>query len=322
MLVLGIQGSPRKKGNTEVLLSTFMKAAKKRGAQTRVITVINQNIEPCMEYTTCEKKGFCPIKDDMDPEIYTLLRQADVVVPAAPVFFYNVPAQLKAMIDRTQTLWARKYRLGLTDPKRSMRRGFILSQGATKGKNLFTGIDLTAMYFFDAVGAHHAGSLYYRGIENRGDMAKHPTLKADVDAAVEKLFEPYAKRKRILFACRENACRSQMAGAFAQYLGGERVEVVIGGSEPAEKIHPDMQKAMAEKGIDMGFRFPQSIDQALKETKPEIVVTMGCGESCPTVSGAEYIDWDLQDPSGKSMEVMRGVRDEIEKRVTELIKSL
>ncbi len=322
MLVLGIQGSPRKKGNTDFLLKTFMKAAEKQGARTRVITVIDQHIEPCMEYTTCEKKGFCPIKDDMDPEIYSLLRRADVVVPAAPVFFYNVPAQFKALIDRTQTLWARKYRLGLSDPKRSMRRGFILAQGATRGKNLFTGIELTATYFFDAVGADFEGSLYYRGIEQKGDMGKHPTVKADVDAAVEKLLQPYAGRKRILFACRENACRSQMAGAFAQYLGGEHVEVIIGGSEPAEKINSNMEKVMAEKGIDMGFRIPQSIDQALEEAKPELIVTMGCGEACPSVSGAEHQDWDLPDPAEKNLDYMRTVRDDIEKRVIQLIKSL
>jgi arsenate reductase (thioredoxin) len=322
MLVLGIQGSPRKKGNTDFLLKTFMKAAEKRGARTHTITVVDRHIEPCAEYTTCEKKGFCPIKDDMDPEIYSLFRRADVVVPAAPVFFYNVPAQMKALIDRTQTLWARKYRLGLSDPKRSMRRGFILSQGATKGKNLFTGIELTAMYFFDAVGAEFAGSLYYRGVEHKGDMSKHPTMKADVEAAVEKLFQPYDRRKRILFACRENACRSQMAGAFAQYLGGEHVEVIIGGSEPAEKINPSMEKVMKEKGIDMGFRVPQSIDQALEEATPELIVTMGCGEACPSVPGADHQDWDLPDPAGKSLEVMRSVRDEIEQRVIQLIKSL
>ncbi len=100
------------------------------------------------------------------------------------------------------------------------------------------------------------------------------------------------------------------------------MEVIIGGSEPAEKINPSMEKVMKEKGIDMGFRVPQSIDQALEEAKPELIVTMGCGEACPSVPGADHQDWDLPDPAGKSLEVMRSVRDEIEQRVIQLIKSL
>jgi multimeric flavodoxin WrbA len=153
MLVLGLQGSPRKKGNTNYLLSTFMDEAEKFGARTQVVDATHKNIIPCKEYIVCEKKGFCPIDDDMKDEIYPLLREADVIVLASPVFFYNVTAQLKALIDRSQTLWARKYKLNLTDPARNYRRGFLLSVGATKGKNLFEGIDLTAQYFFEPTGA-------------------------------------------------------------------------------------------------------------------------------------------------------------------------
>jgi multimeric flavodoxin WrbA len=87
MLVVGLQGSPRKKGNTEFLLSLFLEEARKQGARTVQLDVCGRHIEPCKEFTTCEKKGYCPIKDDMDPEIYALLREADVIVPASPVFF-------------------------------------------------------------------------------------------------------------------------------------------------------------------------------------------------------------------------------------------
>jgi len=322
MLILGLQGSPRKKGNTEFLLSAFMKEAEKYGAKTHVVDVCSKNISPCKEFTTCEKKGFCPIKDDMDPEIYPLLRQADVVVPASPVFFYNVTAQLKALIDRTQTLWARKYRLNLTDPKRNIRRGFMLSQGATKGKNLFLGIDLTAKYFFDAVGASYEGSLYYWRIENRGDMAKHPAVLEDIEKAVGKLLKPFADRKKILFACRENACRSQMAGAFAQYLAGDKLDVITGGSTPAKQVNPVMKQVMAEKGIDMEFRIPQSINQAVEEFNPGLIITMGCKEECPFIPGAEKIDWNLPDPSGRDIDFMRQTRDQIEQKVKELTKKV
>jgi protein-tyrosine-phosphatase len=255
----------------------------------------------------------------MTNEIYPLLREADVVVLATPIYFYNVPAQLKAPIDRSQTLWSRKYKLNLTDPARHYRRGFLLAQGATKGKNLFEGVDLTAKYFFDAVGAGFNGSLTYRHIEYTGDMEKHSTVHKDVTASVKELLAPLLGRKKILFACRENACRSQMAAAFAQHLAGDKFEVVSAGSEPAEKINLDMVKAMAEKGIDMGFRKTRFLDKAASELQPDMIITMGCGEACPFIPGMNRLDWDLPDPAGKPMDVMRNVRDEIEKRVKALV---
>ena len=322
MLVLGFQGSPRKKGNTSFLLSTFMQAVEKLGAQTRIIEVAQKNIIPCKEYVVCEKKGYCPIDDDIKTEIYPLIRQAEVVVLASPIFFYNMTAQLKAVVDRCQTFWARKYKLKLTDPAKKTKRGFFLSVGATKGKNLFEGLQLTAQYFFDAIDARFEGSLTYRDIEGPKDMAKHPNVLEDVEKAAAELIKPLLGRKKILFACRENACRSQMASAFAQYLAGEKFEVLNGGSEPADKINPDMIKGMHEKGIDMAFRSPQSIDAAISNNSPEVIVTMGCGEECPFVPGAQMLDWDLPDPAGKPLDFMREVRDEIENRVKNLIKQL
>jgi arsenite transporter/arsenate reductase (thioredoxin) len=322
MFVLGLQGSPRKKGNTQFLLSSFMREAEKLGARTHMIQVCEKNIVACKELIVCEKKGFCPIDDDMKHEIYPLLREAEVVVAATPIFFYNTTAQLKALIDRSQTLWARKYRLNLEDPGRKMRRGFLLAVGATKGKNLFEGLHLTTQYFFDAVGAGYDGSLTYPQIEHAGDMQKHPTVLKDVEKAVADLLKPFLGRKKIVFACRENACRSQMAGAFAQYLAGEKIEVLTGGSQPAEKVNPDMVKSMHEKGIDMGFRKPRSLEDTLSLTQPQMIITMGCKEECPLVPGAQMLDWDLPDPAGQSMDFMRQVRDEIEKRVKQLVNEM
>ena len=323
MMILGFQGSPRKKGNTNYLLSLFMNEAENLGAQTCIIEVTQKNIVPCIGCGHCEKKGFCITKnDDMTNEIYPLLREADVVVLAAPIYFYNVPAQLKALIDRTQTLWSRKYKLNLTDPARHYRRGFLLAQGATKGKNLFEGVDLTAKYFFDAVGARFDGSLTYRHIEDTGDMEKHPTVQKDVTTSVKELLASLLGRKKILFACRENACRSQMAAAFAQHIAGDKIETASAGSEPAEKINLDMIKAMAEKGIDMGFRKTRFLDQAASDMQPDMIITMGCGEACPFIPGMQRVDWDIPDPAGKPMDVMRNVRDEIETRVKALVNSI
>jgi len=97
---------------------------------------------------------------------------------------------------------------------------------------------------------------------------------------------------------------------------------VTGGSQPAEKINADMVKAMAEKGIDLAFRVPQSIDAALAWGQPEVIVTMGCGEQRPAVPGAQLLEWDLLDPAGQPAEIIRGLRDEIESRVKLLIHTL
>jgi len=95
MLALGLMGSPRKKGNTDFLLSSFMNEVEKAGVRTHIIEIAKRNIMPCMEYSVCEKKGTCPIDDDMN-DIYPLLREADIIVLATPIFFYNAPAQKKA----------------------------------------------------------------------------------------------------------------------------------------------------------------------------------------------------------------------------------
>ena len=322
MLILGLQGSPRKKGNTQFLLETFMQNAAKRGARTRIIDVTRKDIIACKELVVCEKKGYCPLEDDVLREIYPLLRQAEIVVLASPIFFYNMTAQLKAVVDRCQTFWARKYRFKLSDPAKPLRKGFVLSVGATKGKNLFEGLLLCAKYFFDAIDADYAGSLTYRGIEGPKDMANHPGVVEEVDAAVARLMAPFTDRTPVLFASRENDCRSQMAAAFAQYMAGDRLDVLSAGSHPADKVNPVMAKAMEEIKIDMAYRSPRSTEAALELATPEIIVTMGGGQQCPSVPGAKHIDWDIPDPAGQSIETMRRVRDEIEGKVKELLEDI
>jgi protein-tyrosine-phosphatase len=187
---------------------------------------------------------------------------------------------------------------------------------------LFEGLNLTAQYFFDAIGAKFEGSLTYRGIEGPKDMAGHPSVQDDVAKSVQGILQPFGNRKKVLFACRENACRSQMASAFAQSRAGDKLEVLNAGSEPAGQIQPDMVTVMHEKGIDMGFRTPQKLDDVISQDTPEVIVTMGCAEQCPPVPGARKLDWDLPDPAGKPIEFMRDVRDEIEKRVQNLISEI
>lgn len=322
MFVLGLQGSPRIKGNTSILLSRFLAEAQDLGARTHGIDVARKDISPCQECGNCEREGFCPIDDDMQ-EIYPLLRQAEIIVMATPVFFYGPTAQLKALIDRSQALWARRYVHKLVDPGRQWRRGLLLSLGATKGKNLFEGVILTAKYFFDAVGAsfqEHEDSLTYREIEEAGEIKQHPTALMDAGQKARSLVPPFLKRKRILFVSKEDACRGQMASAFAQYLAGNHLEVDSAGTGPSTKTNPFMEEVMQEKGLDMAFRNPKTVEEAAQQAMPELIVFMGSQEACPQIAAVPHQTWDLPDPSGKSIDVIRQMRDDIEKRVEQLIR--
>ncbi len=315
MFALGLAGSPRKKGNSAFLLNAFLEELRDKGAVTHRIEVAGKTINPCQGCVFCEKNGYCrQEEDDMIREIYPLLRRADIVVAATPMYFYGATAQLKALIDRSQALWSRRYKLGLIDPQSRSRKGVMLCVGATKGKNLFTGIHLTAKYFFDALSADFVGEMGYRRMENPGDLKMHSNLMAEVKAEAAKLDSLFSRQK-VLFLCRENACRSKMATAFARHLAGDRVEALSAGSEPAAVINPVMVEAMAEKGLDMFLRTPRSIETALAEMKPDKIITMGCAENCPYVPGAEITDWGISDPANQTLDVMREVRDEIEARV-------
>jgi len=252
-------------------------------------------------------------------QVYPLLRRADLVVMATPIFFYGPTAQMKALIDRSQALWARRYVHKLSDPGRKWRRGLLLSLGATKGKNLFDGTTLTAKYFFDAVGATFEGGLTCRRIEGAGDIERHPAALSEAREKARSLVGPFLTRRKILFASSENACRSQMAGAFARFHGGDRLDADSAGSKPAAEIDPVMVETMQERGIDMAFQRPQSVETALKGWQPETVVCVGGEVGCPPVSGVSRDVWGLPDAAGKTGEVMCQVRDEIEERVKALL---
>lgn len=300
-----------------------MEEARGLGARTETVEVDRENILPCKEYVVCEKKGFCPIDDEMKHRIYTLLRRADVVVAASPIFFYNCTAQLKALIDRSQTLWARRYRLKLADPKAKTRRGFALSVAATHGKQLFDGLHLTMQYFFDAVSARYHGSLTYRGIEKAGEMAKHPDVHQDVAAAVKDLLAPYLGRRRLLFASADGAARSQIASAFAQIHAGDRCDARSGAIRPAEKITPAAVGAMRQKGIDLGFLHPEPLSAVMEGwTAPEAVITFGDADGLPSYEGARIESWDLPCPDPDDGEAWQVLAEEIQQRVQRLIDSL
>ncbi|MEX2551035.1 MAG: arsenate reductase ArsC [Nitriliruptoraceae bacterium] len=125
----------------------------------------------------------------------------------------------------------------------------------------------------------------------------------------------------VLFLCVHNAGRSQMAAGFLRHLGGERVHVLSGGSEPATAINPTAVEVMAERGIDITGAQPQRWDDETLEAA-DVVVTMGCGDTCPVIPGKRYLDWPLDDPAGQGAEAVRPIRDEIERKVRGLMADL
>ena len=125
----------------------------------------------------------------------------------------------------------------------------------------------------------------------------------------------------VLFLCTHNAGRSQMALGFFGFLAGDRAHAYSGGSEPAEEVNPSAIAAMAEKGIDIAGERPKRWTNAMVEAA-DVVVTMGCGDTCPLVPGRRYEDWVLPDPAGQSLEAVRPIRDEIEQRVRTLVNEL
>ena len=130
-----------------------------------------------------------------------------------------------------------------------------------------------------------------------------------------------AKKPSVLFVCVHNAGRSQMAAAFLTTLSKGTIEVRSAGSQPADKVNPAAVEAMAELGIDMSAEIPKVLTtEAVKES--DVVITMGCGETCPIFPGKRYEDWPVDDPAGQDLETVRAVVDDVEARVRALLDSL
>ena len=125
----------------------------------------------------------------------------------------------------------------------------------------------------------------------------------------------------VLFVCVHNAGRSQMAAALLERKAEGRVRVLSAGSEPADELNPAVVEAMGELGIDISDERPKKLEDGMVRTS-DVVITMGCGDACPIYPGKRYEDWELEDPSGKDLETVRGIRDEIESRVDALLGEL
>lgn len=130
-----------------------------------------------------------------------------------------------------------------------------------------------------------------------------------------------AELPEVLFVCVHNAGRSQMAAALLDRLGAGSVRVRSAGSDPADRVNPAVVEAMAEVGLDVSREFPKPLTGAAVEAA-DVVVTMGCGDACPIYPGKRYLDWELDDPAGRPLDEVRGIRDQIEARVRALLGEL
>ena len=129
------------------------------------------------------------------------------------------------------------------------------------------------------------------------------------------------KKPSVLFLCVHNAGRSQIAAGWMRHLAGEAIQVYSAGSSPAKQINPAAAEAMSEVGIDITTQKPEKwTDEIVREV--DAIISMGCGDTCPVSPGKQYIDWEIQDPAGQGIEMVRTVRDQIKQHVQELIVEL
>ncbi|HEX79047.1 MAG TPA: flavodoxin family protein [Dehalococcoidia bacterium] len=189
MKVLGIAGSPRRNGNTDLLLAELLKGAADRGAEVETIILNDLKFILCQHCDACHKTGKCKYDDDMQA-IYRKLAAADRVVLASPVQFMGVTAQTKAMIDRCQALWARKYVLNLPPlGNKRWRKGFFISVSAQKKADLFQPSLATVKALFATLDISYAGGLFFPGVDEKGDIIKHPGALKQAYFAGQKLVE-------------------------------------------------------------------------------------------------------------------------------------
>jgi len=190
--VLGIAGSPREDGNTDLLLKEVISGVASAGIQTKTIILRNLSIAPCRHCDGCLKTGKCVVEDDMQ-WLHTELREADRIILASPIFFMGVTAQTKAMIDRCQALWVLKYILKLpiaVNPQRE-RKGVFVSVGGTKLSNLFQPAVATIKSWFKTLDISYTGELTFSGIDEKGAILHHPAaLKGAFDLGQRLVSEP------------------------------------------------------------------------------------------------------------------------------------
>ena len=173
--MLGISTSPRVNGNTDLLLRKGLAGAESAGAKVEYIRLSDYKIAPCIECNLCYTTGVCAVEDDYQ-QILTKMLEADRLIFAMPIFFMNVCAQAKMLIDRGQCLWAHKYVLGkeLIIPVRD-RRAMVIAVGGSKSTRQFESIRLTMSSYFDSLRMHYVSNLFVNKVNSLGEIEEHPS---------------------------------------------------------------------------------------------------------------------------------------------------
>ncbi len=208
--VVGISASPRKDGNSDLLLTETLAGAEAAGAEIEYLPLREANLRPCVGCNACYKTGRCVFaaEDDFGSIIETVLA-ADRLIFATPVYFMAVSAQAKLLIDRCQCLWAEKHVLKRTSRQRKSRdlRGMVIAVGGCASTKMFDCIRLTMKYFFDVLQMRHAYSLWVNGINERGEIADHPAALSEARRLGKRLVTgprpTVGKSKRVLLIAGE-----------------------------------------------------------------------------------------------------------------------
>jgi len=175
MKVLIILGSPRKKGNSNLLISKVAEGVEEAGGTSEIIRLEGLDIHPCLGCGGCEKEGKCVIQDEMQ-EMYMKIDNADRIIIASPIYFYSVTAQTKAFVDRCQAMWSRKYILNKRLKQDVEKIGYLVSVAATKGERVFESAILTVRYALDAMDFKYGGEYVVRGADKKGVILEMPDV--------------------------------------------------------------------------------------------------------------------------------------------------
>lgn len=189
MNVVAFLGSPRKNGNTELLLQETIRGIEESGLKVRLLNLNLMNISPCQNCSGCDDTGTCIVEDDMS-QIYDAIRGADRIILASPIFFFGVSAQTKTMIDRCQAFWCEKYLLKKTIPAGKFRRkGLLILVGGMKKEIGVQCAEATARAFFRTISVPEHKTLSFLGLDVKGAILQHPTALQKAYEAGQRLVE-------------------------------------------------------------------------------------------------------------------------------------
>jgi multimeric flavodoxin WrbA len=189
MKIVAFNGSPRPEGNIEILLNESLKPLREAGHDILLFKLNNMDFKPCQDCGGCVTTGVC-IHDDAMTGIYAAIREADRIILASPIFFYSLSAQTKAMVDRCQAFWCEKYLLKKVIPAGPRgRKGLLLLVGGMKKEECRTTAEATAKGFFRTCSVPEHETLFFGGIDNKGDILKHPTALKEAYEAGKRLGE-------------------------------------------------------------------------------------------------------------------------------------